>query len=216
VDFPEAVPAASVPASSEHDPSVERRILRSTARLIESGTTWHALSIRQITDRAAISRTAFYDFFRSKNDVLRHLISDLDVQLTTIITPSGETLVVDPTAGVPELLGVTTRFFVENGVIYRAFLDATTEDPQLDALWDEMITGYLEFVSAAIDGFRATHPAAPSEPASADLAKVLVMMTERVMLLMLRRPAEDHRAMIDALQVVWLRSIYAAPDFPAT
>ena len=212
--FSDLASAASSSSDSPLEASIEHRILSETALLIESGTTWHALSIRQITDRAQISRTAFYDFFRSKNDVLRHLVSTLDLELTSYITPSGETIVVDPNAGVPELLSVTTRFFAKNGVVYRAFLDASTEDPELDALWEEMLAGYLSFVSIAIDGFRRTHPTAPSEPASCDLAKVLVMMTERVMLMMLRRPLDDHRTVIDALQVVWLRSIYAAPNSP--
>jgi len=216
VEFSDSAAVGSSRSTGDQQESVERRILLHTAGLIETGTTWNALSIRQITDRTQISRTAFYDFFRSKNDVLRQLIQHLDIQLTAIITSGAETLVADPTAGVPRLLGLTTRFFVENGMIYRAFLDATAEDPQLDQLWDELISGYLEFVSAAIDGFRETHPSAPTTPGSGDLAKVLVMMTERVMQLMLRRPGEDHRAMIDALQVVWLRSIYAAPGPPTT
>jgi AcrR family transcriptional regulator len=190
--------------------------------LIASGFTWPQLGVRQIAERAEISRTAFYDFFGSKNEVLEQLIRGMHEDMAHVLI---EQLPGDDGTLAPALLdlrhlrgvlGTIAAYNHHHGPIYRAFLDATGEDPRLDDLWDDLIGIYADLVVQAIDQTRARHPNAPTVPDSRSLARVLLMMTERTMLLLLRQPAEaDGQAdLLEALAQVWERAVYG-PALPA-
>ncbi len=93
MSFPPPGPRLDTSAPDTRRESIERRILEGAQALIDAGVRWHQLGIRQITERADISRTAFYDFFGSKNEVLEHLIrglhEDLTFNLREVLDPSG-------------------------------------------------------------------------------------------------------------------------------
>lgn len=190
--------------------STERRILESAVELIGGGVAWHQLGIRQIAERAQISRTAFYDFFGSKNEVLEHLVSGLHEDLATILmepAPDGSSLL--DLAHLRTLLERIAEFNGRHGAIYRAFLDATGEDPRLDDLWDDLARIYSGLLVSGIDRARAEHPGAPQTPDAGALARVLLVMTERSMLMLLRSTGSVGRdEMLEALALVWERAVF--------
>lgn len=195
--------------------STERRILESAHALIDSGVHWNQLGIRQIAERAEISRTAFYDFFSSKSEVLEHLIRGLYEELTQHLRDA-----LDPRAeGRFDLtylrpgLHAVTLFAARHGNAYRAFLDATRDDEHLAGLWDELLSAYEVLFAASIEGARAAHPAAPQVIASAPLARTLMLMTERCLVV---GPLSDDTidTTVETLAHVWESAILGPGESP--
>jgi AcrR family transcriptional regulator len=191
--------------------TTERRILESAARLIASGIAWNTLGIRQIAEQAEISRTAFYDFFGSKNEVLEHLIRGLHDDLANLLTEDtdeGRTLL--DLRHLRPALARLASYNADNGAVYLAFLDATGDDPRLGSLFDELTEVYAGLLVPPIEAARARHPEAPQTPDAGELARVLLAMTERTMLLLLREgaPPIDREERLEALAQVWERAVY--------
>lgn len=213
-------PATNGLASSSPDTrreSIERRILQGTVELIDEGVTWNALGIRQITERAAISRTAFYDFFASKNEVLEQLVNGLHDELGTLLV---DTSVADEARidlhQLPLLLSEVAAYFDEHGRVYQAFLDASSEDLHFEGLWDQLVSVFVDLVARSIAHMRMADPGVPQEPDATALARVLLLMTERTLLLLPRGvPGRSARPeILRALTLVWNRSVFAGDHLP--
>ena len=191
--------------------SVERRILEGAQALIDGGLSWHQLGIRQITERAEISRTAFYDFFGSKNEVLEHLIrglyDDLMVNLREVFDPAS--------AGRFDLrhlrpgLAAVDAYARRHGFAYRAFLDATGEDAHLAELWGELLEAYVVLIADAIEAIRTEQPTAPRVVDARTLSRTLLLMTERCLI---ADPSgdRDRDAAVVAVVDIWERSVFGA------
>ncbi|MDQ8046632.1 MAG: TetR/AcrR family transcriptional regulator [Patulibacter sp.] len=198
--------------------TTERRILESAIELIGTGITWPQLGIRQITERAQISRTAFYDFFGNKNEILEHLVRGVHDDLGRALVSATPWRADDersPTLDLTRLrvlLETIAEFNVVHGAIYRAFLDAARQDPAIDDMWHDLMGAYVAVVARGIDGARAAHGAVPPPPGSEALARVLILMTERTMLLLSRFEPGDPAAgeLVETLALVWERSVYGA------
>lgn len=215
-------PATNRLASSAPDTrreTIERRILEGTVHLIDEGVTWNALGIRQITERAEISRTAFYDFFASKSEVLEHLVSGLHDELGTLLvdasTPGDARI---DLRQLPVLLERVADYFDEHGRVYQAFLDASSEDAQFEGLWDQLVGGFIDLVAHSIRHLRAEDPTIPQGPEASSLARVLLLMSERTLLLLAREvPGPSARPeLLQSLVTVWNRSVFAVDLVPHT
>lgn len=195
--------------------STERRILEGAAGLIAGGVAWQQLGIRQIAERAQISRTAFYDFFSSKNEVLEHLVTGLHEDLTqTLVEPVGDGRTVLDPEHLRALLARIADLTLEHGPIYRALLDAITDDRRLDELWDDLLEVYVGLIIASIEHIRVTRADVPRGPDARSLAEVLLAMTERTMLFLLRAdPASRRRPeRLESLAIAWERTVFGAPS----
>jgi TetR/AcrR family transcriptional regulator, ethionamide resistance regulator len=193
--------------------STERRILESAQQLIDGGVGWHQLGIRQIAERAAISRTAFYDFFGSKNEVLEHLIrglyEDLSGHLREALDPE-ETGTFDLRYLRPGLRTIA-GFATQHGFAYRALLDAAPHDARLADLWEELIEGYTGLIASAIEAVRDAQPSAPRAIDAAAIARALVLMTERC--LILDTQGQEPQT-LGALADVWEHTVYGVSPAP--
>jgi AcrR family transcriptional regulator len=212
VSFPPPGPRLDTSAPDTRRESIERRILEGAQALIDAGVRWHQLGIRQITERADISRTAFYDFFGSKNEVLEHLIrglhEDLTFNLREVLDPSG--------AGGFDLthlrpgLAAAAAFAQRHGNAYRAFLDATAEDEHLAALWEELLASYTALIAASIAAERERMPAAPRDLTPEELARTLLLATERCLI---AQPLSEEAAIaaVRSIVFVWERAVFDRP-----
>lgn len=174
---------------------------------------WHQLGIRQITERAEISRTAFYDFFGSKNEVLEHLIRGLHEDLTLSLREAA----LDPTgSGGLDLRAIepgltAVAIYAERyGHQYRAFLDATAEDADLAALWDELLDEYSELIAVSIALVREREPQAPAELEPALLARTLLLSTERCFVAQQVTP-ETAGPTVQSLVYLWQQAVFGRP-----
>jgi AcrR family transcriptional regulator len=217
VSTPPTGPRLDAPGSDTRRESVERRILEGAQALIDSGVSWNQLGIRQITERAEISRTAFYDFFGSKNEVLEHLIrglyEDLTLNLREVLDPSS--------AGRFDLrylrpaLDAVSAYARRHGFAYRAFLDATAEDAHLAALWGELLDAYVVLIGESIEAVREASAEAPRAVSVRSLSRTLVLMTERCLIADISG-GDDPDAMVAAAVDVWERAVFGTSPAPTS
>lgn len=215
VEYPvRSHPEASAAATLRRE-AIERRIFASAVELIESGVPWSQLGIRELAERANLSRTAFYDFFGSKNEVLEQLILGLHRDLVrTLAEPAFSAeldagLVRDVRPSLDLLAGLNERY----GPVYQAFLEAGAEDPQLRALWHQLLGEYREIAADSLQRIWNYRPAASRSEALA-AAEILILMTERTMLVLLSAPEpvppQRQAEMLDALAAVWHQTVAPA------
>lgn len=205
--------------------STERRILESTMAILESGTPWSQVGIRQIAERSAISRTAFYDFFAGKNEVIEQLVSGLVEELRSLLVEAarqpdgaaGEPLVLDLRQS-NVIIAVAAEFFLRYGAVYQAFLDAMGDDPHLNGLWDEIVDVFVELFAGSLDAARANDTSMPADLPSRDVALACLMMTERSFMVQ-RRPTrggdEQLRALVPVISAACQMLVFGRLVTPA-
>jgi TetR/AcrR family transcriptional regulator, ethionamide resistance regulator len=216
VSIPPTGPRLDTSGPDTRRESIERRILEGAQSLIDAGASWHQIGIRQITERAEISRTAFYDFFSSKNEVLEHLIRGLHEDLTFNLRE-----VLDPQsrghfdlAHLRPALSAVGAYAQRHGHAYRAFLDATSEDAHLAELWSELVDVYASLIAASIAAVREADPSAPSHVDPATLGRTLMLMTERC--LVADRSGVQAPGTLDGLVYVWEQAVFGASPAPSS
>lgn len=206
--------------------STERRILESTTAILDSGTPWSQVGIRQIAERAAISRTAFYDFFAGKNEVIEQLISGLVEELRSLLVEAArqdgrdpdEPLVVD-LAQSDAIIAVAAEFFARYGAVYQAFLDGMGDDPRLNELWDDLVDVFAELFGNSLDAARAADPELPTALPSRDVAITCLLMVERSFMVQRRASRggpESLTALVPVISAACQMAVFGRLAAPAT
>ena len=162
------------------------RILDATTELLAEG---HAegqgfgdLSIEEITERAGLSRTAFYDYFSDKRELLIKLVErsfsrifrEADERAGAPGTPPEYTL--SPHA-LRAQIRATMRFAREHPEIYCAVVEASGYDQVVGDFWRRhIVAGHIDNLAAAIEDSQATGASLPLHPRAGAQALILTVM----------------------------------------
>lgn len=186
----------------------EQAILATAKRLLGSRTI-HEISIEEITKSVGISRSAFYFYFSSKEDVLLSLLDrvlDETVRLgDSLRRRSGEDTV--------HLLhrGIATSFqiFLDNRAVMIASSQAKATNRAMRGVWNEIIEHWIDRSTRLIQAEQRSG-AAPRNFSAEELAISLNLMNERAMFAACADdgPHHDVAELAGALLQVWLRNIY--------
>jgi AcrR family transcriptional regulator len=74
-------------------PSTEVQLINALDRLLQRGAMFTEISVRQIYEKAGMSRATFYTYFRDKSEVLMRLSEDIRsemLELAKLWNPTGE------------------------------------------------------------------------------------------------------------------------------
>jgi AcrR family transcriptional regulator len=181
-------------------------ILAATERLLAQRPL-HELSVTDIADESGASRGSFYSYFTTKSAVLAALAESVCAELVEIWQPW-----FDGEGGVDE---AEMRAYFEASVSlwtdHRAILTATVEswrlDPEVSAMWGDLMNGLVDQTRARIERDRAAGHAMGQGDAAA-LAETLIWSTERIHyvgLAGIARSLEAPEHIVDALALLWSR-----------
>lgn len=191
----------------------ERAIL-ATAESLFRERAFHQVSVDDLARGAGLSRSTFYFYFTSKEQVILTLLDRLVQEQLREEQNSPVALASDP-AGVwrAVLGGSYDRWSAHRGV-FRAAVAARGTSAEVSAVWTGFLEQFVSRTAAAIEAERSRGAAPPGIPPR-DLAVYLVRMNEG----MFEAVADDlepvvaqHR-MIDGLVRVWLSAIYGRTAF---
>jgi AcrR family transcriptional regulator len=117
--------------------AANERILSATAELLAEGAGFGDLSVEQITSRAGLRRTAFYDHFDDKRELLITLAKTRIVPIFAMSRPP----VGDPVArdAIRARIEGGMRFAREHPGLFRAAVEASAYDDVVAAFWHEEI-----------------------------------------------------------------------------
>jgi TetR/AcrR family transcriptional regulator, ethionamide resistance regulator len=182
-----------------------RRILDAARELLED-RPWSQVGIEDVTQRADLTRTAFYRHFDDRQTLLLAVLEDVGVGLDLIADP-WERGTGDPLETLRAALRELVDVFHRHGRLLRAIADASTEDPEVAALYADLgarlSASAAKRIAIEVAEGRST-VADPQEVGSA-----LVWMNERFLLDRFgQAPLGDPERATGALVEVWLRTVY--------
>jgi AcrR family transcriptional regulator len=196
----------------------ERQIL-TTAEALLATRSLHQISVDDLASGAGLSRSAFYFYFASKEQVLLSLLDRLVEDQLSDERDSLRDLADDPQGVWRLVLGASfERWSAHRGVLL-ATLEASAASAELRDVWSRLLARAVDRTAAAIEAERARGAAPPGVP-SRDLAFCLNQMNEKVFEAIAAgaQPAVGQEATLDALVGIWLAALYGTTSFaePAT
>ncbi|MFC4908222.1 TetR/AcrR family transcriptional regulator [Actinomadura gamaensis] len=167
------------------------------------------ISIEDLASGAGLSRPTFYFYFSSKKDVLLSLLDRVAEEADRALVPRPPSPIADPAAFWRDVLTAFLAAFGEHRAVAAAAAQARADDPEIDALWSRLMTGWVDRDAEVIEAERAAG-AAPDGPPARELATALSLMVERSMnaLFAGQQPALDEDRLIDTLLHVVLNAVY--------
>jgi AcrR family transcriptional regulator len=169
------------------------------------------IAIDEIAAGAAISRSAFYFYFPSKQAVLLELldrmVSEVDERLAAIGVPLD-----DPAAWWRESIGVFVAVFGAHRAVTVTLAEARATVPELRDEWARRSTRWVELTASTIVAERRKGRAREIvDPRATSIA--LNAMNERVLVASFgaEQPALAADDVLDVLTDVWCTTIYGTP-----
>lgn len=169
------------------------------------------IAIDEIAAGAAISRSAFYFYFPSKQAVLLELldrmVTEVDERLATIGVPAD-----DPAAWWRESIGVFVAVFGAHRAVTVTLAEARATVPELREEWARRSTRWVELTASTIVAERRKGRAREIvDPRATSIA--LNAMNERVLVASFgaEQPALAADDVLDVLTDVWCTTIYGTP-----
>lgn len=210
---------ATLPARGRRGPRVsgddrEQLIVATAERLLDDRPL-HDISVDDLARGAGISRSAFYFYFASKEQVLLSLLDRLVQEQLQDERESPGSLADDPARVWRHVLGASyARWSAHRGVL-RATMEARTTSAEVREVWGRLLGRFVDRTALVIEDERA-RGAAPSGVPARDLAICLNRMNEKVFETMASdtQPAVAAEHTLDALVGVWLAAIYGTTPFP--
>lgn len=186
----------------------ERRaaLLQALDEILRDGTGLEEINIAVLSERAGVTRSAFYFYFENKGVAAAALMDEVyaDAATATALLASRDGTPAERIEGtIRGLFGTLDRHLH----LYRAMLDARGRNPGVREMWERDRRSFVPAVADVIRAERAAGRAAAGADADA-LATVLLDLNDRAMERRARGdgpPTDQHVA---ALVSIWLRSIY--------
>lgn len=186
----------------------EREILASFEELLAERSL-HEFSIDDIARGAGISRPTFYFYFPSKDAVLLSLLDRMVQEARAGRDAALADAIRDPVRAWRGGIEAFYKIFRAHRAVSLAAADARTTNPEVRALWSQVMTALADETAAAIEGERA-RGAAPAGAPARDIAVALNWMNERVLHAGFagHAPTIDEARVVDVLLEIWLAAIY--------
>jgi AcrR family transcriptional regulator len=187
-------------------------LLDATRALLDEDVPFVDIRIETITVRAGISRSAFYDHYADKRELLMALVdafmSPLFDQMEAYLgAPQARTASVG--AAWNELLSAALAATFRNRSLVLAIREAAGYDREVAATWARLLGRVEAAVQHRIESQQKYGLAPPA--AAEGMAVALVAMLEGSFVRQLRRPDDIAEAeLIAGISTIWARSVYGA------
>jgi AcrR family transcriptional regulator len=191
----------------------EQAILTTAERLL-ADRPLSAITVDELARGAGITRPTFYFYFDSREAMVRALAGRIAHHMYEAAASWLRRTDEPPAEAIRRAVAANLRVWREHGPVLRAVARSRESDPAMAEFWGDMADRFTEAVAAQIERERAAGLAPPGPPTATDLARALVVMTERANHDASLSPASPRRdrAFADTLTTIWLRSIYATAD----
>lgn len=196
----------------------ERALLAAAERLLaERGL--HEISVDDLARGAGLSRSAFYFYFASKEQLLLTLMERLIEEQVEAEEQTRSLLEDEPVRAWREVLTASLVMWEGHRGVFQAAAQARRTDAEVGALWEQLIENFVQRTTRAIESERTRGAAVSTSPAR-ELAVCLVRMNERVFESLTQdldtgpEGAAQRRRTLDTVIAVWLAAVYGTVPFP--
>jgi AcrR family transcriptional regulator len=188
-------------------------VVQALEALLQEDVPYAEIGVERLAQRAGISRTAFYFYFRDKREVLDRLTASV---ATELLDAGGPWFTGDDTGAdaLGTALGRIAAVFSAHGPLLRAVVEVAAAEPRVGDEWRGLIGRFVAATARQIEAEQAAGRATASDPHATAFA--LVWGVERALFQQIARGADvSLDAVVDALHGIWLRAIYGRTDADA-
>jgi AcrR family transcriptional regulator len=191
----------------------EQMILKTAERLL-TDSPLADVTVEALARGAGISRSSFYFYFGSKEDVLLSLLDRLVGEIDAAIGALDRTIAEDPIASVRAAIESSARVWRDHGPVLHAVIEAAGSHDAVREAWHATMRRFVDAIAATIRAERARAAAPETGPSPEQLASTLVWANERLFQLSSLREASALTGdeIVPVLAEVWYRAIYARPS----
>jgi TetR/AcrR family transcriptional regulator, ethionamide resistance regulator len=191
----------------------EREILEAAERVLRE-RPFRELTVDDLMAATSQSRTAFYRHFTDRQDLLVHLIRDLNEELWDMsaswLRGSG-----DPLVEGRQSLERLADVYATHGPLLRAIAEAASYDANVEGVYRGLVQGFVDATAARIRRDVAAGRTSLAHPDH--VAAALVWMTERHLAATFGRVGAtdaDRAAALETLFAIWMRTLYSPDPAP--
>ena len=167
------------------------------------------LTAGELMRRTGLSRPAFYQYFRSVNDLMRTLLIDLQTEMLTVASPWFDSEQ-DREEAIERSLAGIIEVCVRQGPVFRAVAEAAPLDPALEKAWDEFMQRWDGAVAAQIVAEQG-RGLIDRDLDAVQVARCLNRLDAAMMVDGFgRRDQADPRVVLRTLHAIWTRTLYAS------
>jgi AcrR family transcriptional regulator len=191
-------------------PEEAERAILAAARAFLEERPFREMTVEGIMVRTGLSRPAFYAYFRDRYEVVTRLLEGIGGLLFAL---DWRWLSGGEREGLIDALRAGSQTFVEYGPVLRAIADAAGYDARVEQVYRY---GLIERLVAAVASRISLDVKAGLSPADLEpeeMARALVLMTERYLLDAFGRPERrpsrrESAAVFRTLEGIWVRTLY--------
>ena len=191
----------------ERRAAIEQQILHAARELLREGEAFGDLSVEQIATRAGISRTAFYDYFRDKRELLIRLIEE---SAAPVFREADELVGGRPSGPgeIPFTIRAAMRWASGSPEIYRAGIEAAAYDEVVGRYWrEQLLDRFVEVIERRIRGQQEKGVTLPVDPRATATALVLMVVHALHDHVTQDRGLDDEQ-LVEALVTIAVRAVY--------
>jgi len=190
----------------------ERRsaILAALDTLLKDGVSLDDINVAQLSERAGVTRSAFYFYFENKSMAVMALLEQMYDEVAVATDRLLDTSI-DPTTRIREVIASLFDSVDHQPYAYRALLEARASSATVRDDWARGLAGFAEEIAGMITAERASGAAIPGVAADT-LAVVLLDLNDRAVERYGLGGGPDREQHIDALTSIWVRAIYGTGE----
>lgn len=180
--------------------------LRAAMLEVSHGRSFQEVTVGEITAAAGLSRSAFYFYYRDKEDLLMQVTADVTEALYEQAESwwDGDG---DPQHLVREALTGITELWERNAEILRLVVEVASYDDVLREFWRGLVERLIDVTAIHItDEQAAGHIDAGVDPSRA--AETMVWATERVLHVYVATGSRSADEVAASLAPLWVRALY--------
>jgi TetR/AcrR family transcriptional regulator, ethionamide resistance regulator len=173
-------------------------------------SSFESVNIADISQRAGVTRSAFYFYFENKAAAVAALMEgmyDDALRATASLTSGAESPRTRIRAAIEALVDTWER----HRYLFSAVLEARASSSAVRQLWDSDRESFVAPVAAMIDGERAVGRA-PDGPPAAVLASLLQELNDRLLERLTVGGPLSRDQLIEGVETIWLRTIYGVDE----
>ncbi|WP_020106391.1 TetR/AcrR family transcriptional regulator [Nocardia sp. 348MFTsu5.1] len=191
--------------STDRGDRSRQRLLEALDDLLRDGTL-ESINIAKISERAGVTRSAFYFYFASKADAVAALSAQMNDEAAGAARDVFE-MTGPPRTRFETLIRGLVAAWSDHRYLYRAMLDARYSNTTVHEQFETGRKAFIKPLAVMIDAERAAGTA-PDGPDSTALATVLLELNDRSIESISRSDDLDLEQRITTLVTIWLRAIY--------
>jgi TetR/AcrR family transcriptional regulator, ethionamide resistance regulator len=187
-------------------------ILGALERLL-STTRMRDLGVEEISAAAGITRAQFYNYFKSKYEVLASLLLQVASEVLAVYDLPDSWFVGSHTMPPLQAMTITHErmgaVWQRHGAAVREACDLWNAAPEVREAWEKIISGLIDVTERAIERERR-RGIAPKGPAARSLAQALVWQGERLLFVGMIGTADamTGKELAKVGTAMWMRAIY--------